>query len=404
MPQKNRNFRKSKSSNRSQYRRLALGMPLLMVTFSNSAQGATDTWSNAAGGLWSTGTNWSTNNPPLSGDDATNPLNATITFGTTASVDSFNTAGAFTFSSGTLTGTKAAAAAPITLTGLFTWSTGTLTTATTVANGGIDFHGTSDVFLSGGSLTNPSGQSSTIGATGGVFLELGSGATFTNAGTLTGSGGAEIVNNGGATNTFANNGTFDVTGSFSVETGLVFTNTGAVNVQSGTLLLNAGDNATTTGTFAVSSGATLNFGNSYTLPASSVTGAGNVIFSGGTTSVAGPFSLGNATFSGGSVNINGAYAVSGTTTFSGGSVNFNSTITNFGTNALVAPSGNINFGSNSLTFPSITLSGVRSSPRAHSLPPVFSPSPAARSLPRPPPPTAASIFMVRPMYSFPADR
>ncbi len=117
-----------------------------------------------------------------------------------------------------------------------------------------------------------------MGATGDIFLEVGSGATFTNAGTLTGSGGAEIVNNGGATNTFANSGTFDVTGSFTVGSGLVFTNTGAVNVQSGSLLLGATDNATTTGTFNVSSGATLNFGNSYTLPASSLTGAGSVDF------------------------------------------------------------------------------------------------------------------------------
>ena len=311
-----------------------------MVAFSSSAHGATDTWTNASGGLWATGGNWSTGNPPLTGDDATNPLIALITFNTTAAVDSFTTAGAFTISGGTLSGTQANAASPVTLAGLFTFSGGTLASATTTANGGIDFHGGGETIQDGGSLTNASGQNATIGATGAIDVGLEDGATFTNAGTLTGSGSAQIFfNNSGAAGTVANSGTFDVTGSFTIGAGLIFNNTGAVNVQAATLVLSAADSAATSGTFSVSSGATLKFNNNYTLlAASGVSGAGTVNFSSGTT------------------NVDGTYNISGTSTFSGGNVNFNSTITNLGSGPVLVSGGTINFGSNTLTLTSLNIS------------------------------------------------
>src|SRR5262249_17285427 len=68
--------------------------------------------------------------------------------------------------------------------------------------------------------------------------------------------------------------------------GVMFTNDGTVMVQSGTLSLAGG--STSTG-FNVAAGATLNFaGDAFTLEStSSVTGDGNVSFSGGTTNVLG---------------------------------------------------------------------------------------------------------------------
>src|SRR5208337_3268047 len=124
-----------------------------------------------------------------------------------------------TFSSLNISGGKVATTTgTLTSSGLFTFSGGTLS-ATTLANGGIDFHGSSDVFQDGGSLTNASGQNATMGASGNVALGMLDGATFTNAGTLTGSGGAQFFNDGGAASTVANSGTLNVTGSLTVGSG-----------------------------------------------------------------------------------------------------------------------------------------------------------------------------------------
>ena len=90
-----------------------------------------------------------------------------------------NTVAALTFSGGTITGTSLSS---LTIGGAFIWSGGTLSEPTTMANDGINFSGSSDDFLIGAvTLTNASGQSATIGATGDVALLLESGATFTNA-------------------------------------------------------------------------------------------------------------------------------------------------------------------------------------------------------------------------------
>ena len=64
-------------------------------------------------------------------------------------------------------------------------------------------HGNQYAFLNTGTLTNPAGQSATIGATGNIFFEPGNGATFNNAGTLNATNG-DIFYGGGGTSTVNN--------------------------------------------------------------------------------------------------------------------------------------------------------------------------------------------------------
>src|SRR5207248_7635619 len=97
----------------------------------------------------------------------------------------------------------------LTVTGAFTWIAGTLSVSQTTAQSGIDFHGDHDAFLSG-MLTNPVGQTTTLGASGNIALHLQNGAVFVNAGTFTGSGDGQIAGDAGGGNTFRNAGTFDV--------------------------------------------------------------------------------------------------------------------------------------------------------------------------------------------------
>ena len=111
-------------------------------------------------------------------------------------------------------------------------------------------------------------------------------------------------------------------------------------MTSGTFALNGGGTATTGGLFSIAAGATLNFGGSYTLNAtSSVSGAGGVNFSSGTTNVA------------------GTYNITGTSTFSGATVNFNAPITSLGAGPLTISSGAVNFNSTTPTVTDINLSG-----------------------------------------------
>jgi hypothetical protein len=110
--------------------------------------------------------------------------------------------------------------------------------------------------------------------------------------------------------TVTNNGTFiRSTSSGSLQLyNVVFTNTspGTVQAQSGTLDFSTAGSSTSTGSFSVSAGATIDFGGSATRTISgAITGGGAVIFSQGTTTLTGTYTIGNTTLSGGvTVNFN----------------------------------------------------------------------------------------------------
>src|SRR5205814_5288317 len=139
--------------------------------------------------------------------------------------------------------------------------------------------------------------------------------TLTNTGTLTKSAGV-------GTATFGS-----ITCPFYCYTGVVtLNNSGTVNVQAGTLQLNGfSTTGTSTGLFQADAGATLEFvGGTHTLSAaSSVSGAGDLLVSGGSVNVDGAINVANANVAAGTATINGSYNVSGTTTVSGGIANFN---------------------------------------------------------------------------------
>jgi hypothetical protein len=292
---------------------------------------STVTWTNASGGDWDTPANWSTGALPTPADDVvisssgitvthnqTNfdavhslTCNAVLSIGggtlslATASTDS----NALNLSGGTLTGTG-----NLTVSGLLTWTSGTMSgSGTTSANGGLSVAGTSgSEILDGRTLTNS--RAATWSGT--IDWQMNDGATFNNAGsgsfTVTNN---QTISNSGVTSTFNNAGTFTKSGGAATTTiNTIFQNSGTVTVSTGTLKLNTGGRAS--GSFSVASGATLDFNTvSYGLgTASSVSGAGSVVFDAGTNNVAGTYNItGATTVNGGTVNIAGTLTSAGST-------------------------------------------------------------------------------------------
>ena len=231
--------------------------------------------------------------------------------------------------------------------GLITWSGGTLFIRNTYANGGLDLHGNFSETLSQGTLTIPSGQTATIGASGNTWLYLQNGATVNNAGIFTASGGELAGGYPGPTGTLNNSGTFNVNDTTAnplvISGSILFNNSGNLTVQSGNFTLYASDGGSTAGSFTVAASAILAFSGSFNLTStSSVAGAGTVQFTGGF------------------VNIDGAYNVTGNTAFAGGGVYFQSGIQSLGDSSLTVAGGQVNFGPNNLTFTTVNISGYLS--------------------------------------------
>jgi len=296
-------------------------------------------WTGAAGdGQWTTPGNWSTGALPGAADDVTINVagNPTITLASgTQSIKSLNCSDVLSISGGTLNvattaqttttlglfGGTIGGTGILTIGGLFAWSAGTLSIAQTMANGGINFAGAGTDFLSTGSLTNPAGQTATIGAGGGMILRLQSGATFTNAGTFNADGnGSQVAYNGGAAN-FVNSGTLNVNApgtTFTIGSNVSLASSGTVNVQSGTLVMQSLDGGLAGG-FTLSAASTLQFDANYTLTAtSSITGAGIVRFDSGTVTINGAYGVNDTNFTGGNVNFNTSVTNTGSMTFPGG--------------------------------------------------------------------------------------
>jgi len=289
------------------------------------------TWGAMGGGDWNDAGKWS-NDPdynafPNNGQGGVATYNARIDTGDTVTLNQNITIEQFTLESSSLSSSGSS----LTLGGIFTWNGGNISGVTLNANGGLAV--TSQVFFDSGTLNLASGQNGTFDN----FAEfnLNNGAIFNNDGTLTVQTSSGSSMNGSGT--FNNTGTFTLAttdGSVFPIFGVVFSNSGTVNVTSGTLDLEGGDGGNTTGVFNVDGGAVFRLGNDFTFAAgSSIAGAGQAWFSGGT------------------IAVNGSFNVTGSSVFDT-NVTFGAmTITSVG--AVTINGGTVDFGSNSFTAASL---------------------------------------------------
>jgi hypothetical protein len=256
----------------------------------------TATWSNAGGITLDSGAIW--NNLP-GGTFAGNFTisSGTFVFGTDTTLPTLTLAG------GALGGTST-----VTVTGLLSWTGGTMNGGgRTVANGGISLLGV-DKGLDHRTLDN-AGTATWIG-TGNIGLDGFSvwnnlpGATFLAQNDATFGGG-----------TFNNAGTLQKMGSTGTTTFSTFlNNTGTVDVARGTLALAGG--GTNSAAYTVEMGATLAFagGNQYLTPSSSLSGPGNVLFSGANVEMLGSYRINGAlTVSNGTLSFDTDIALAGLT-------------------------------------------------------------------------------------------
>jgi hypothetical protein len=278
------------------------------------AADVTSTWNNTTGN-WSDAARWTPNTFFPNNGNGGFTYDAIINGGT-VTLDANVTIEAFNLSGGTLRNAAATNFA-LTLNNLFTWTGGVLGGPGEInASGGLNLSGsvaktlgshfnTGRTLVNNG-LTNLSGTGAlTIESSGGTNP----GSLFQNNGAFNVSGEADISHSdfGGMRGTFANAGAFNKSGAgTTTDINTTFTNTGTVNVDQGTLHL-LGGGSSTGGTFDVDAGAALRFSTiSYAIDSASlINGAGNVMFTGGTHT------------------LGGAYSITGLTTISGGTVNFN---------------------------------------------------------------------------------
>ena len=233
--------------------------------------------------------------------------NTTISGGTV----NFNQASTQTLPTLTMTGSGTlAGTANISITTLFDMNNGTMAGGgtTTLANGAT---GTFDnSYLT---LTRPFVNNGDITLSSNAYFYMNTGASFTNGN----SGTVDIQHNTyawyGQVNTLAVVNTGTIMRSTSSGTATIYnvvltnTNPGSIQVQSGTLDLSTAGSSTNTGSFTVSGGATLDFGGSATRTISGpITGGGALLFSAGTTTLTGTYSISNTTISGATVNFNQA--------------------------------------------------------------------------------------------------
>lgn len=143
---------------------------------------------------------------------------------------------------------------------------------------GLEFPANATPLLIATTLTNPAGQTGTIGSSAVITLW---GATLANAGTFDIGNNVKIGGNDFIYGSFQNQGTLNVTnttGSFvlgDAAPGLTFNNTGILNLNSGTASILA--TGVSSGPFQLAPGTTMQFGKGYTLAAgASITGGGAI--------------------------------------------------------------------------------------------------------------------------------
>ncbi len=321
---------------------------LSLLAAGQIARATTYTWNNPLGGNWNLAGNWSPNGKPGSGDtvivpsgtftvtvsdaeavgtltmngaSGTQTLN--ISSGGTLSISSASTGSANAVgevSGGTLNGTGSLA-----LAGPLDWTSGTISLGVLFNGGG--FSSTS-LYLNGGMLTNDG----VLNWSNNAEMLDGNGSVFTNL-----TGASIIVSNcptwvyGGyfptGTHVFGNGGTIILNGpNLQTETmyNENFVNSGTVTVNTGTFYLSGGSWLDSGPVNVVPAGVVLELGGADTFTAaSSISGAGNFLVSGGTATLNSGLGLsGTWTFSGGTTTVNGPDSTGLIITVSGGKVGF----------------------------------------------------------------------------------
>jgi hypothetical protein len=325
---------------------------------------STVNWINPAGGDWSTASNWDAAHVPGPDDDAVINLAGPITVTHSQGTDSIHSLTTAANNNLVLTGSTLRLADTSTVNGVLTmtngafggggtidgpgdlnidggltWISGYMTgSGHTHLNSNATLSGNTDTFfnprgLYGRTLDNAATATWTdagwlIIRSGGVWNNL-AGSTFLAQGDATLDSGSVFVSPG----RFNNAGTLRKAGSSGTTTiGIAVNNTGLVDVVNGTLSLggsgNSSGNAVSPGSYAVAAGATLGFsGNTNLRAASSISGAGNVAFTAGTTDVLGTYSItGNTLVAGGTVNFDTNVELP-TLTISSGALSGDGTVT-----------------------------------------------------------------------------
>jgi hypothetical protein len=286
----------------------------------------TATWTNATDFNMTGGASW---NNLTGGAFAGNfTVSGTFVFGSNTTLPNLTLA-----TNGTLGGTST-----VTVTGMLTWMGGTMNGGgRTVANGGITLSGTDGKTLDHRTLDN----AATATWTGGD-LALNGGSVWNNLATGTFLAQANARLSGGGAATFNNAGHFTRSGNGTTTLVAVFNNTGTLDVAGGALTLSGGGTDRDTDTVEAPSTLTFSAGTYFLSPAASLSGDGNVVFSGAT------------------VEVLGGYGITGTTSVSNGTVSFDSDV---GLGALALGGGTLT-GAGSvavnglLTWTSGTMSGI----------------------------------------------
>ncbi|HEX7255988.1 MAG TPA: Calx-beta domain-containing protein [Gaiellaceae bacterium] len=217
------------------------------------------------------------------------------------------TTGTYALSGGTLAGTG-----DLSVTGAMTWSGGSMNAGAaadtkTVVNGGLTMTVNAHKFLSNRTLElngNTTLADGTFRMDNGAVVANSAGRTFS----ITGD--SDIDWGAGAGPRFENAGTFTKSGGTGVSfVQAALNNAGSVAVDTGTLQLtqSSAPASTSTGSFTVAAGATLDFasGTQNLNAGSTLTAAGRVLVSGGTTNIVGDYDVTSPTeVTGGTVNFN----------------------------------------------------------------------------------------------------
>jgi YD repeat-containing protein len=291
-------------------------------------------WINAAGGDWDVASNWNTGKLPGASDDVVIPFftgGLTIThIGSNAdSIKSLTSQEKIDLSNGSLSIAKASTinnafslsggtlngAGTVTVSGLLSWTSGTMSgSGQTVASGGLQLNSVStDLLLDGRTLINTATATWVSG-----FMEVADGAVIQNQTGATfdiqSDSSFSLSTIGGADATFTNAGTVTKSGGTSSTRfdNVIFNNTGTLDVQSGIVSLD--DGGISSGAFTAETGAEVDLGGgTYTLQAgASQAGAGLFhILNGATLTTDDAVGLQNLTLDGGTLTGSGTVTVGG---------------------------------------------------------------------------------------------
>ncbi len=285
---------------------------LLLLTgglLTGRGEAATISWTNTAGGLWSTAANWSPNQSPAAADTVriTNSGTYTVVLDVTATVAGFTlgassgsstqtfvvngftftlngtgsvtTKGQFNFEGGTLDGVGTN-----TVSGVFNWTAGMMDGQTTAgllviaAGGRLNIDSGNNHDLPNWRLNN----AGTVAWAGGSVR--GSGGTVLNNSGLWHAQSDDMINaDYGPGLIFNNGGTFRKSvgmGTTRFQSGVAFNNSGTVDAQTGVLDLNTG--GTSTGVFVANTNAVVSFNAGHVFQGTNAfNGAGRVQLEGG---------------------------------------------------------------------------------------------------------------------------